>query len=80
MPPEIDYFYKDNKSVEQGPPITLKEDYTIMDSMFEWNLTPEEWSNKHVKDQANMMAYVSVKRTIEGYISDWYRKKQEVNS
>jgi hypothetical protein len=80
MPPELEAFYKSHRSAQDGPPLTLQQDYIILDAQFEWGISPEGWQRMHVKDKAFRMAYIHVKRSIESYISDWYRKKQEVNS
>lgn len=80
MPPEIEAFYSNNKSGESGPPLTLQQPYIILDTQFEWGMEPEHWKRMHVVDQAERMAYLHVKRSIEGYINDWYRKQAEAKN
>jgi hypothetical protein len=74
MPPEVELFYQSN-SPEDSPPLSIVTEYIILDAMKEWGYDPERWDRLHPYDQARMMALVHVKRSVEGYQTDWYRHK-----
>lgn len=47
------------------PALTLR--YRELDTAMEWGLIPSTWDKLEDNDRAEMLAFVSVKRAIEGY-------------
>lgn len=62
---------KAKDGTDDPAPLSLHPRYLVLETMRDWQITPDKWRTLHVEDQAEMMALTHTRRAIEAYQTDF---------